>query len=191
MKVLEVFNSSRVLLDLEVSSRDAVIKELAELLYAQKVITDVKMYVDSVLEREVHSTTGVGNGIAIPHGKSACVNRPAIVFAKMAKSVEWQSLDDKPVDIVVMLAIPDSEKGATHLSLLSEIAVKLMDEDLVEKLKKSYGYKRSCRITFIKKIRRNHDEKKNYCCNSLRNGDCTHVYGGTSTKERSTKKRAI
>ncbi|KRK92618.1 hypothetical protein FC08_GL000658 [Latilactobacillus curvatus JCM 1096 = DSM 20019] len=94
------------------------------------------MYVDSVLEREVHSTTGVGNGIAIPHGKSACVNRPAIVFAKMAKSVEWQSLDDKPVDIVVMLAIPDSEKGATHLSLLSEIAVKLMDEDLVEKLKK-------------------------------------------------------
>ena len=102
MKVLEVFNSSRVLLDLEVSSRDAVIKELAELLYAQKVITDVKMYVDSVLEREVHSTTGV----------------------------------DKPVDIVVMLAIPDSEKGATHLSLLSEIAVKLMDEDLVEKLKK-------------------------------------------------------
>lgn len=136
MKVLEVFNSSRVLLDLEVSSRDAVIKELAELLYAQKVITDVKMYVDSVLEREVHSTTGVGNGIAIPHGKSACVNRPAIVFAKMAKSVGWQSLDDKPVDIVVMLAIPDSEKGATHLSLLSEIAVKLMDEDLVEKLKK-------------------------------------------------------
>ncbi len=134
MKVLEVFNPNRVLLNLEASSRDEVIKILADLLYSEKVITNTEDYVESVLEREVHSTTGVGNGIAIPHGKSTTVKEPAIAFAKLSHPVEWASLDDQPVNIVVMLAIPDSEKGTTHLSLLSEIAVKLMEDDLVESL---------------------------------------------------------
>lgn len=93
------------------------------------------MFIESVLSREEHSTTGIGNGIAIPHGKSESVITPAIVYAKLSHPVEWLALDDNPVENVILLAIPDSEKGTTHLKLLSEIAIKLMDDELVGKLK--------------------------------------------------------
>ncbi|MFR3683920.1 MAG: PTS sugar transporter subunit IIA, partial [Enterococcus sp.] len=76
----------------------------------------------------------VGNGIAIPHGKSQAVKEPAIAFARLTKEIEWQALDEKPVSLIVMLAIPESEQGDTHLSILSEIAVKLMDEEVITKL---------------------------------------------------------
>ncbi|REC30952.1 PTS mannose transporter subunit IIAB [Enterococcus pseudoavium] len=134
MKVLEVLNSQRVDLTLEATTKESTIQKMAEMFFEDGLLHDKDAFIESVLEREIHSTTGVGNGIAIPHGKSAAVKEPAIAFARLEKTVEWQSLDDKPVSMVVMLAIPDSQQGETHLSILSEIAVKLMDDELVEKL---------------------------------------------------------
>ncbi|MEG2708332.1 MAG: PTS sugar transporter subunit IIA, partial [Vagococcus sp.] len=66
---------------------------------------------------------------------SDAVKEPAIIYAKLAQPVEWQSLDDKPVEVVIMLAIPEAHQGDTHLKLLSEIAIKLMDDELVQELK--------------------------------------------------------
>ncbi|GEP18608.1 PTS sugar transporter subunit IIA [Pediococcus pentosaceus] len=137
MKVLEVFNSQRVMLELEAKNKKDVITRMAQVLLEQGVISDKNAYVKSVLERDEHSTTGVGNAIAIPHGKSEVVNEPAIIFAKLHHEVEWNALDNKPVKIVVMLAIPNIAKGKVHLALLSEVAVKLMDDQLVNKLKEA------------------------------------------------------
>ncbi|GCF94621.1 PTS mannose transporter subunit IIAB [Enterococcus florum] len=135
MNVAEVLDIEQIVMDLDVSTKEDVIESLAVKLAEKGVLSDKHSYIEAVLDREQHATTGVGNGIAIPHGKSPVVTEAAIAFAKLKSPVEWQSLDEQPVSIVIMLAIPDSEKGDTHLRLLSEIAVKLMDDDFVEALK--------------------------------------------------------
>lgn len=136
MNVAEVLDIEQIVMDLEALTKEEVINSLATKLEEKGVLTNKEYFMASVMEREEHSTTGIGNGIAIPHGKSEVVLEAAIAFAKLRNPVEWQSLDDQPVSIVIMLAIPDSEKGDTHLRLLSEIAVKLMDDEFVEALKK-------------------------------------------------------
>ncbi|MBO0461984.1 PTS sugar transporter subunit IIA [Enterococcus sp. DIV1298c] len=97
--------------------------------------TNKEAYIQSVLEREQHSTTGIGNNIAIPHGKSEAVIEPSIVFARLKQPIDWQSLDEEPVSVVILLAIPESQKGDTHLRILSEIAMKLMDDEITAQLK--------------------------------------------------------
>jgi len=134
MKVLEVLHTDRVDLALEAATKEETIQKVARLFSRGSLLTDEAAFIAAVLEREVHSTTGVGNGIAIPHGKSTAVTEPAIAFARLNHEVEWQSMDEKPVSLVVMLAIPESEQGNTHLAILSEIAVKLMDDDVIRKL---------------------------------------------------------
>ncbi|MFD2305384.1 PTS sugar transporter subunit IIA [Enterococcus termitis] len=135
MNVAQVIDIEQVLIDLEGTTQLEVIEQLADCLDKKGVLSNKAGYIQAVLEREKHSTTGVGNGIAIPHGKSSEVTEAAIAYAKLKEPVEWAALDDQSVSIVIMLAIPDGEKGETHLRLLSEIAVKLMDDDLVEALK--------------------------------------------------------
>lgn len=135
MSVAEVLDRQQIVIDLEATSKEMVVELLADELDKKGILSNRKAYIHSVLEREKHATTGIGNGIAIPHGKSEVVTEAAIAFAKLKTPVEWQALDDQPVSIVIMLAIPDSEKGNTHIRLLSEIAMKLMDDDFVKALK--------------------------------------------------------
>lgn len=135
MELKEVFKEDQIIINLEATTIEQTIKKMTEVLIEKKIISDSKEFIESVLSREEHSTTGIGNRIAIPHGKSNTVLTPAIVYAKLSNPVEWQSLDDNPVENVILLAIPNSEKGATHLKLLSGIAMKLMDDELVERLK--------------------------------------------------------
>ena len=136
MNVAQVLDIEQVIIDLAGVNQKDVIEQLADCLDKKGVLLNKDDYIDAVLEREQHSTTGVGNGIAIPHGKSTAVKEAAIAYAKLKEPVEWAALDDQPVSIVIMLAIPEGEKGETHLRLLSEIAVKLMDDEVVDALKK-------------------------------------------------------
>lgn len=135
MNVATVLDVKQVVIGLEANSKEEVIKQLADSLYQKGVLVNKERYIESVLAREKHATTGIGNGIAIPHGKSDGVSKVAIAYAKLKKPIEWESLDNKPVLIVIMLAIPNAEKSEVHLRLLSELAVKLMDDELVEALK--------------------------------------------------------
>ena len=135
MNITSVLKEDQIIMNLEKNNQVDVIQSMTNLLVKKNIVTDEKVFFDSVMGREQHSTTGIGNGIAIPHGKSDCVKEPAIIYAKLAQSVEWQSLDDKPVEVVIMLAIPEAHQGDTHLKLLSEIAIKLMDDELVQELK--------------------------------------------------------
>lgn len=89
---------------------------------------------ETVLQRERLGSTGVGNGIAIPHGKIAGLKRITGVFARLETPVEFDSLDDQPVDLVFLLLAPEGA-GADHLKALSRIARVLRDPDIVAKIR--------------------------------------------------------
>ena len=86
-------------------------------------------------EREQESTTGFGNGIAIPHAKSNNVKTAAILFGRSTTDIEWQSLDGKPVNTFISLLVPANE-GDVHLKLLAQLSRKLVHQDFVEILKR-------------------------------------------------------
>ena len=135
MNITSVLTEDQMIMNLEKNNQVDVIQSMTDLLVKKNIVTDEKVFFDSVMERELDSSSVIGYGIAIPHGKSDAVKEPAIIYAKLAQPVEWQSLDEKPVEVVIMLAIPEAHQGDTHLKLLSEIAIKLMDDELVHELK--------------------------------------------------------
>ena len=135
MEISEVLNVKSIVVGLKATSKEDVIKQMTEVLSQNGDISDQIQFFDAVMEREVHATTGVGNGIAIPHGRCSAVKKASIVYAKLAQDIDWESLDEKPVQLVIMLAVPETQ-GDVHLKILSELAMKLMDEELVDQLKK-------------------------------------------------------
>lgn len=132
-----VIDQNLIVLNLKSNRKEEVIKELAELAFAQGKITSVNDYVQTVLDREKLFTTGVGNGIAIPHGKTDSVKESMMVFAKLNQQIEWESLDGKPVDLVFLLGVPEKDANDLHLQILSRISRKLMDDNFVDKLRRS------------------------------------------------------
>ncbi|MGN8809243.1 PTS sugar transporter subunit IIA [Absicoccus porci] len=135
MEISEVLNVKSIVVGLKATSKEDVIKQMTEVLSQNGDVSDQIQFFDAVMEREVHATTGVGNGIAIPHGRCSAVKKASIVYAKLAQDIDWESLDEKPVQLVIMLAVPETQ-GDVHLKILSELAMKLMDEELVDQLKK-------------------------------------------------------
>lgn len=93
-------------------------------------------FYEGLLAREEEGTTGVGEGFAIPHAKIEEVKKAAVLVTFLNKGIEWKSLDDEPVEIVIGLAIPKKEAGTTHIEMLTKIASNLMEDDFRENLKK-------------------------------------------------------
>jgi fructose-specific phosphotransferase system IIA component len=135
MSIENVTNINLIAVDLDVNSKKEVITYLAELLYQQSKVESVEKYVEEVMERENHETTGVGKGVAIPHGKSEAVKQSSVAIAKLKNPIEWNSLDGEPVDLVFQLAIKKSDEGDLHLKLLSNIACKLMEDEFINNLR--------------------------------------------------------
>ncbi|TCW42468.1 PTS system IIA component (Fru family) [Thermohydrogenium kirishiense] len=132
-----IINENLVILNLEAKDKESAILELAKQALKEDKITSVDDFAKSVFEREKTYTTGVGNGIAIPHGKSEAVKEAMIVFGKCSDGIEWESLDGKPVNIIFLLGVPDKNVSDIHLKILSQLSRKLMNEDFVESLKKA------------------------------------------------------
>lgn len=126
-----------IMLDVEGDTKFQVVEHLAKRLYKENKLKDLEIYLEAVKEREAEITTGFGYGVAIPHGKSDTVKESCFILGKLKKPVDWNSMDNKPVDLVFLLAIPIAEAGTTHLRLLSDIAVSIMEEDFVESLRKA------------------------------------------------------
>ena len=89
---------------------------------------------NDVLTRESISTTGIGNGIAIPHGKSANVLETTVAIGRCEKQLEWESVDDKPVNFIVLLAVNENDRTGVHVRLLSQMARKLASEETCRRL---------------------------------------------------------
>lgn len=126
-----LFNVKYMDLNLKTSEKSETIKHLANLI--DERLVDVNKYVEDVKARESVSTTGIGDGVAIPHAKSAWVKEPTVVVGKSASGIEWESLDDEPVNLVFLIAVPENE-GNEHLKILQVLAVSLMDDEFKEEI---------------------------------------------------------
>ncbi|MFJ5758996.1 PTS sugar transporter subunit IIA [Neobacillus sp. NPDC093182] len=134
MEIKSLINEDLIELNLVASTQLEVISQLASLLGQQGRIKSVPAFIEGVLERESEFSTGFGNGFAIPHCKSDTVETASIIIGKTSNGVEWNSLDDKPVTFIIMLAIPAAEGGTTHLQILAALSGKLMDDEFRNQL---------------------------------------------------------
>lgn len=142
MAVKEILDQRVIDLDMEARTKDDVIRYLAGLLKAAGYIDDLGGYVRDVYLRESEGITGIGNHVAIPHGKSDHVERVGIAVGRTREMVEWASYDGEPSDLFFLFAVPSDSKGAKdHLRLIAELAGKLGNDGIMQKLQtaKSYG----------------------------------------------------
>jgi PTS system, fructose subfamily, IIA component len=126
-----------IIIDLEATNKEEAIEKIAYKLYENKIIDDVKLFVQDVFDREAQGTTGFGQGVSIPHGKSKSVLLSSVAIAKLKQPLEWKSLDGKLVDVVFLLAITLDDANIEHLRVLATLSEKLMDDDFVIKIKKA------------------------------------------------------
>ncbi|MCQ6274218.1 PTS sugar transporter subunit IIA [Bacillus sp. V3B] len=133
MKITELLTKETVLLSINSTEKNSAIDELVEVLFKAGKLTDREQYKEAILKREEQSTTGIGDGIAIPHAKTAAVKQAAIAFGKSVDGVEYEALDGQTSHLFFMIAAPDGANN-THLEALSRLATILMNEDARQKL---------------------------------------------------------
>lgn len=133
MDLSDLINASAIMPAVRTNSKKQLLQLLAEKAASITGIPEREIF-DTILQRERLGSTGVGNGIAIPHGKLAAVRRITGVFARLETPVDFEALDDQPVDLVFLLLAPEGA-GADHLKALSRIARVLRDGDVVNKIR--------------------------------------------------------
>ena len=126
-----------VLASVKASGKKALLGELAAR-GATIMGVDERRLFDRLLERERLGSTGIGGGIAIPHARLATVARPCGLFARLGHPVDFDAIDDRPVDLVFLLVAPEGA-GADHLKALARVSRLLRDRGLVEKLRATEG----------------------------------------------------
>jgi PTS system nitrogen regulatory IIA component len=136
MDIREILNEQCIELNLPGKDKQSVIKNLIKILAKHNLISDEDEFLKTVWEREQTYSTGIGMGIAVPHGKSNAVLRPAIAFGKTNEGIEFQSLDGKPANIFFLIAVPE-ESHNLHLQLLSILSRKLMHQEVRDALNKA------------------------------------------------------
>ncbi|AGB42420.1 PTS system, fructose subfamily, IIA component [Halobacteroides halobius DSM 5150] len=133
MKISNLLTKNLIKLDLVAENKEDALQEMINLLAKSEKITSKQDFYQTILAREEKSSTGVGNGVAIPHGQSEVVTEPALVFAKSKQGIAFESRDGQPAKIFFMIAVPKG--GATdHLKVLSNLSRKLMHQDFREDL---------------------------------------------------------
>lgn len=139
MATKDMFSKNRICFALKATNKDEAIKELIQVLYDDGKITDKEKFRQAVLKREEEFSTGIGMGIAIPHGKSDAVKEPSITFGRSNKGIDYESMDDKPAYLFFLISVPE-ESSDIHLRALSEISRKLMHTEIREKLFKAQSF---------------------------------------------------
>ncbi|MBQ6446806.1 fructose-specific PTS transporter subunit EIIC [Cytobacillus oceanisediminis] len=133
MKITELLTQETILLNIEGNGKLDAINQLVDTLYSAGKLTDKDTYKQAILKREEQSTTGIGEGIAIPHAKTSAVKSPAIAFGRSISGVDYESLDGQPANLFFMIAAPDGANN-THLEALSRLSTLLLKEEVRSKL---------------------------------------------------------
>ena len=133
-KLTDITNVDLIETELEGTTRDEVISELIGNMDKAGVLHSPEEYKDAIFARENESTTGLGMNIAIPHGKSNAVKRPAVAFGMKRDGVDWMSVDGTDAKLIFMIAVPEAAAGDAHLKILQMLSRKLMDETFREQL---------------------------------------------------------
>ena len=137
MEMSDLLTPKSVIANLRVTSKKQALQELARRAADLTKVHERAIF-DILLERERLGTTGVGNGIAIPHGKLPNLDRLYGLFARLEKPVAFDSIDEQPVDLIFLLLAPESA-GADHLKALAQVSRLLRDKKMCEKLRGTEG----------------------------------------------------
>ncbi len=133
MRISDILNEQLVVTALEGNSKDDIINALVDLIGSSSKVLDREKVRQAIFEREKLMSTGVGNGFAIPHGKTDAVSDIVAAFAVTAEPIDYQSLDEKPVRLVFLLVGKDNMVGP-HIKLLSRISRLMNKEQFRERL---------------------------------------------------------
>ncbi|RDW18980.1 PTS fructose transporter subunit IIABC [Oceanobacillus chungangensis] len=136
MKITDVLRKDIMIMDLEATTKEPVIDEMINSLANNGVINDRETFKEGIMKREAQTTTGLGDGIAMPHAKNKAVNKPTVLFAKSNKGVEYEALDGQPSYLFFMIAVPDGAND-THLQTLAALSRLLIEKEFVDKLKQA------------------------------------------------------
>ena len=135
MKIQDLLNKKVMLLDLQATTKEAAIDEMINSLVDNGVVTDFNVFKAGIMGREAQTSTGLGDGIAMPHSKNAAVKEATVLFAKSNKGVDYESLDGQPTDLFFMIAAPEGAND-THLAALAELSKYLMQAGFADRLRK-------------------------------------------------------
>ncbi len=129
MNIRELLQPESIFLPSSVTTREEAIQQLAEGMTAAGAVTDTADYVRAVLAREQQSSTGIGFGVAIPHGKASGVERAVLGFARFQQPIDWDSLDGDPAQMAFMIGVPEANAGNEHLQILVALSRKLIHDE--------------------------------------------------------------
>jgi PTS system, fru family, IIC component len=133
MRITDLLSKDGIELNVTAKDKNDIIDKMTKLMLKTGRITDLNAYKELVLKREEEGSTGVGEGIAIPHGKGDCVTEPGLVAMVVPNGVEYDALDGKPVNLLFMIAAPNTSDNV-HLDVLSRLSTMLMDTEFKNKL---------------------------------------------------------
>lgn len=134
----QVLNEELILLDENAETKEEVIDRIIDLLYSKGKILSKEKFKQAVYEREAAGKTGLGDGIAIPHGKSGAAIGASAVILRTKGLIQWESLDGEPVNLIILFAVNDDEKAAL-VKFLAVMARALCNTDVVKTLKSSFS----------------------------------------------------
>ncbi|MDA2417650.1 PTS fructose transporter subunit IIABC [Bacillus cereus] len=133
-KLTDITSLELIETDLKGETRDDIIDEMIQKLKHVGALHSVTEFKQAIMNREQESTTGIGINIAIPHGKSAAVRKPSVVFGIKQSGIDWKSLDGTEAKLIFMIAVPKGNEGNEHLKILQMLSRKLMDDSFRERL---------------------------------------------------------
>lgn len=136
MKINDILLKELMIMDLQATTKEGVIDEMIAGLSANGIINDAAVYKEGIMKRESQTSTGLGDGIAMPHAKNKAVIKPAVVFAKSAAGVDYASLDGQPANLFFMIAAPEGANNV-HLEVLASLSRLLINPDFTASLKKA------------------------------------------------------
>ncbi|MFI3594518.1 fructose-specific PTS transporter subunit EIIC [Streptococcus uberis] len=136
MKIQDLLKKDLMLLDLQATSKEAAIDEMISRLVSKNVVSDFDIFKKGIMAREAQTSTGLGDGIAMPHSKNAAVREASVLFAKSNNGVDYESLDGQPTDLFFMIAAPDGAND-THLAALAQLSQYLLKDGFADKLRQA------------------------------------------------------
>ncbi len=140
MRITDLLDEKSIELNASPQTKKEALDMAVELMNRSGKISDIEAYRKQVYAREEESTTGIGEGIAIPHGKCSAVKRPGLAAMVIKDGVEFDSLDGEPVKLIFLIAAPDTEDNV-HVDVLSKLSMLMMDESFVDSLEKAKSVK--------------------------------------------------
>ena len=133
MELLDLMSKESINLNLQAKSKDELIDEMIELLYESGKLKDKEAFKKDILKREEQGSTGLGFNLAIPHAKSGEVVKPGVAMGILKEGISYNPSEEEPVKLVFMIGVPE-DGGDMHVSILANLARRLVDDDFRNKL---------------------------------------------------------